>query len=107
MYIVAQDGTAIVSSDNLIKVVNASEVDFESADPAQFAGYLIVSFIEGDDVEILGSYDTKEAAILAIKDVVRALGKNALTYQMPSSKRINTLLQKEALDVAQITISYN
>lgn len=107
MYIVAQDGTAIVHSDYPIKVVEATQVDFDISDPSVLAGYLVVSIIGDEEVEILGSYDTKEAAILAIKDIVRALGKETLTYQMPSSKKINTLLQKEAFNVVQIPISLN
>lgn len=107
MYIVAQDGTAVIHSDYPIKIVEAAQVDFDISDPSVLAGYLIVSIIGDEDVEILGSYSTKEAAIVAVKDIVRALGKNTLTYQMPSSKKINTLLQKEAFDVVQIPISLN
>lgn len=104
MYIVAQDGTAVIHSDYPIKVVEAAQVDFDISDPSVLASYLVVSIIGDEDVEILGSYSTKEAAIVVVKDIVRALGKNTLTYQMPSSHKLNAMLQKEACGV---TVSIN
>ena len=104
MYIVAQDGSTIVHSDYPIKVVNAADIEFVSTDPAAYASYLVVSILDYDDVEILGQYDTKEAGITVLKDIVRALGKGVVTYQMPSTHRLNAMLQKEAYGV---TVSIN
>jgi len=102
MYITAQDGTVIISTLFPIKVVRADEIDFVATDPAMYAGFLVVSLIGDDDVEILGSYQSKEDAVFAIKDIARAMAKGVTTYQMPSSMALNK--RKETYG---ITVSIN